>query len=406
MAVAKEKIAPIATPQIVPIKVGFFGGQGSGKTTSAALLALALSKEHHGGAPVFVTDTEPGWQFLRPIFQTEGVELIQRTKPTFKAMLSDIVEAEREGACVWAGDSLTVIWQELMQSFKSKNRGFIPINVWGDIKALWGEYTTSFLNSHMHCFALGRLGNVMEEIQDEQKPEQTKLVKTGTQFKAGGSESFGYEPHLLLELSLERKAKTKAGAKLEGEGRMVHRVDVLKDRTWALNGKVIRWSDKPKYDKGGYRTVYDSIKPHLDRVQQTMAPVRIESGDSSASLIADTGSSVYHERRARRDVLVAEFNASIELLWGGQAKDEKKMRLRVFERIFGFRTKEAAAEAKLEVIERGVRIMQAFERRCKEDPSILEKPEEEILTTLDIDIAAYDMENDADGQEEVTTLFG
>lgn len=407
MATAVTELKPKAatTPAIVPIKVGWFGGQGSGKTTSAAMLALALSKEHHGGAPVFVTDTEPGWQFLKPMFAIEGVELVQRTVPTFKAMLSDIREAEKIGACVWAGDSLTIIWQELMQSFKSKNRGYIPINVWGDIKALWSEYTTAFLNSPMHGFALGRLGNVMEEIEDDDKAGQTKLIKTGTQFKAGGSESFGYEPHLLLELSLERKAKTKAGSRREGEGRMVHRVDVMKDRTWALNGKVIRWSDKPRYDKGGYKTVYDSIKPHFDRVQLTAAPVNIQGGESSASLIADTGASVYHERRQRRDILVAEFNASIELLWGGTAKAEKQMRLKVFERIFGFKSKEAAAEAKLETIERGVRIIQAFERRCKDDPSILDKDEAEILITLDIDIAAYDMEQDADGNEEVTTLF-
>lgn len=178
---------------------------------------------------------------------------------------------------------------------------------------------------------------------------------------------------------------------------MVHRVDVLKDRTWALNGKVIRWSDKPKYDKGGYKTVYESIKPHFDGVQLTLAPVQIQSGDSSASLIADTGSSVYHERRQRRDILVAEFNAAIELLWGGQAKNDKHMRLKVFERIFGFRTKEAAEAAKLEVIERGVRIMQAFERRCKEQPDILLQEEDQILLSLDKDIQAYDAgEGDTD----------
>lgn len=399
MAVAERKIEQQTKPQIVPIKIGWFGPQGSGKTTSAAMLALALSKEHHGGAPVFVTDTEPGWQFLRPMFAVEGVELIQRTVPTFKAMLNDIREAEKLGACVWAGDSLTIIWQELMQSFKARNNGRIPINVWGDIKALWGQYTTAFLNSHMHGFALGRLGNVMEEIEDEQKPGETKLVKTGTQFKAGGSESFGYEPHLLLELSLERKAKTRAGAKREGEGRMVHRVDVLKDRTWALNGKVIRWSDKPRYEKGGYRTVYDSIKPHFDGVQQTMAPVQLETGESSTSLIADTGSSVYHERRARRDVLVAEFIASIELLWGGQDKASKQMRLKVFERIFGFKTKEAAAEAKLEVIERGVRIIQAFEKKTREQPDILLQEEADIFKSLDQVIAISDA--DEDGGDDI-----
>src|SRR5207302_8040252 len=79
-----------AAEKAVPIKLGWFGPQGSGKTTSAALLALALSKEIYGGAPVYVTDTEPGWQFLRPLFQMEGVELIQRTDPTFRAMTANL----------------------------------------------------------------------------------------------------------------------------------------------------------------------------------------------------------------------------------------------------------------------------------------------------------------------------
>ena len=165
---------------------------------------------------------------------------------------------------------LTMIWAELMQSFKEKNRGFIPIDKWGDIREMWNkQYVATFLNTPLCCQALGRIGNVTEEIQDEQNPEKTQLVKVGTRFKAGGGEDFGYEPHLLLEVSLERKAKTKAGSKLEGEGRMVHRVDVMKDRTWALNGKVIRWSDKPGYQKGGYRQVWEAIKPHFEAVQRT-----------------------------------------------------------------------------------------------------------------------------------------
>jgi hypothetical protein len=153
----------------------------------------------YGGAPIFVLDTEPGWQFLkRRVFDVEGIEMHQRTEPTFKAMIASIREAEKLGCCVWAVDSLTIIWQELMQSFQQKNHGEIPINVWGDIKQMWADYTTAFLNSKMNCFALGRLGNEMSEIEDEKKPGRTKLVKTGTKFKAGGGESFGYEPHLLL----------------------------------------------------------------------------------------------------------------------------------------------------------------------------------------------------------------
>lgn len=379
----------VAKAPVVPIKVGWFGGQGAGKTTSAAMLALALSIEHHNRAPVWVTDTEPGWQFLKPIFLTEKVEMVQRTVPTFKAMLKDLRDAEKSGACVWAGDSLTIIWQELMQSFKAKNGGRIPINIWGDIKALWGEYTTLFLNSQMHCFALGRLGNVMEEIQDE-KTGESKLTKVGTAFKAGGSESFGYEPHLLLELSLERKAKVRAGSRMEGEGRMVHRVDVLKDRTWALNGQVIRWSDKTGYAAGGYKSVWNSLKPHFDRVQQTMAIVKIESGQSSADLISDDGNSEFYQKRQRRDLCAEEIKATMELLWGGSGQAEKKLRLQATEQVFGIKSKEAVAALSLDKLERGLKILQAFEKRCKLDGNLLGTSELNILAHLDIDIKEYD----------------
>ena len=377
------------TKQIIPIKVGWFGPQGAGKTTSAALLALALSREVYGGAPVYVTDTEPGWQFLMHLFQIEGVELIQRTEPTFQAMCENLREAETIGACVWNVDTLTIIWAELMQSFKEKNRGFIPIDKWGDIREMWNkQYVATFLNTAMCCQALGRIGNVTEEIQDEQNPEKTKLVKVGTRFKAGGGEDFGYEPHLLLEVSLERKARTKAGSKLEGEGRMVHRVDVMKDRTWALNGKVIRWSDKPGYQKGGYRQVWEAIKPHFDAVQRTARHVQIKTGTSSGALIPDSGESTYHRNRRRRDVLVEELDAAMQLLWGGNGQAEKRIRMLVGEAIFGVRSKSALEQLDLWQVERGVKILKAFEQRVKAEG--MPTGEQGILNLLEIDIRDFD----------------
>lgn len=388
-AIPASNVTQIQPKQIIPIKVGWFGGQGAGKTTSAAMAALALSVECHNRAPVYVTDTEPGWQFLKPLFAVEGVDLVQRTVPTFKGLLNDLRDADKNGACVFAVDSLTIIWQELMQSFKAKNGGRIPINAWGDIKAMWGQYTTTFLNSKMHAFALGRLGNVMEDVADDDKPGTTKLVKTGTQFKAGGGESFGYEPHLLLELSLERKARVKAGSKMEGEGRMVHRVDVLKDRTWALNGKVIRWSDKPAYQKGGYRTVWESLKPHFDRVQQTMAMVTLSDGDST-SMIADNGGSEFYEKRQRRAACSQEITELLDHLFGGSSSDAKHVRREVTRSIFGVLSKETAADMALDKVERGLKILQAFEKRTQREATVIGSSEANILANLDIDIKEFD----------------
>src|ERR1041384_3452535 len=87
----------LATKQqtIIPVKFGFMGEQGTGKTTTAALVAAAISKLYHNGAPIHVTDAELGWQFLNPvIFQPERIPLVQRTVPTFAAMLKDIELAE------------------------------------------------------------------------------------------------------------------------------------------------------------------------------------------------------------------------------------------------------------------------------------------------------------------------
>jgi hypothetical protein len=110
------------------------------------------------------------------------------------------------GACCWIVDPLTLIWNELLDSFKQK-LGYIPIDKWQDVRQLWnGDYIRYFLNCGMNCLALGRLGNDFEEREETLKngETKTKLVKVGTKFKAGGGESFGYEPHLLLELSVER----------------------------------------------------------------------------------------------------------------------------------------------------------------------------------------------------------
>jgi hypothetical protein len=380
-----------AKKTIVPIKAGVYGSQGSGKSTTAALIAAAFSAEYCNRAPVFVVDPEAAWPFLkRRIFDVEGVNLILKPYRSFKSLHDSIREAENAGACAWIADPITLHWAELMQTYQG-NKGFVAIDQWGDIRRVWNDYVQAFLNSPMTCIASGRLGNEFDEReeQDSRGNVRTKTVKVGTKFKAGGGESFGYEPHLLLEMSLERKAKRTKGQEISGEGRMVHRADVLKDRTWALNGLVLRWSDKSSYQKGGYRQVWDSVKPHFLEVQATMGQAIVGS-DTSEDLVQPNGKSDYYEQKQRKDVLGAELHASMEMLWGGQSKDAKSTRMKVFEHIFGFRTKEAADAAPLGTIERGVRILQAFERRCKKDGSILVSSEDNILANLDIDIREYD----------------
>jgi hypothetical protein len=286
-------------------------------------------------------------------------------------MLQDIRDAEQAGACVYIVDQLTTMWQEIMQSFKAKNGGYIPINVWGDIRQTWNEYVIAFRNSPMHCIAIGRLGNVMDEIQDEDKPGKTTLVKTGTTFKAGGSESFGYEPDLLFELSLERKARVRAGSRMEGEGRMIHRADVLKDRTWALNGRIFRWGDKPRYEPGGYRAVWADLKPHFDYVQQTIEQVKLEEG-SSVEVIADDGRGDYYRQLRLKQSCLEDWDATMELLFPGSAALMKRSRAIVGEAITGVRSRTRFEQLRVDQLQHCVGVLFALERRLKAEPPATE----------------------------------
>lgn len=375
---------PLTVPS--PMKFGMYGAQGAGKTVTAALLAAAISAQFYNRAPVYVVDPDMAWQFpKRRIFAVEGIELIQRPYRSFKQMADSFHEAEKLGCCCWIVDPLTLVWTELLDTFRG-NKSFIPIDAWGPIRQVWNEYIQTFLNSKMNCFALGRLGNDFEEQEEAQQngDVKTKLVKVGTKFKAGGGESFGYEPHLLLEMSLERKSKRVRSQVREGEGRMVHRADVLKDRTWMLNGKVLRWSDKSSYERGGYRQVWESIRPHYNEVQE-MARVQSIPG-SSAALVNASGDSEFYEKRQRRECTSAEIKACLDLFFAGQGKEEKQLRLAVNDLLFGVKSKEAADALPYEKLERGLRILHAYEKI----PAKKMDSSQVVLTEMTACIAEYD----------------
>ena len=57
--------------------------------------------------------------------------------------------------------------------------------------------------------------------------------------------------------------------------------------------------------------------------------------------------------------------ATLDLLWGGSSAVEKRMRVLVTEHIFGIKSKEAVAGFSLDKLERGLKILQTFEKRVR-----------------------------------------
>jgi hypothetical protein len=196
---------------------------------------------------------------------------------------------------------------------------------------------------------------------------------------------------MVIRMSLEQKPKKRNGVLLEGEGRMVHCGYVLKDRTTVSNGFCFRWSDKAGYKVGGYRDVWSSFKAHFAALQET-ENVTLDVNASSADLIDRNGDSEWYRRQQKLDVLRAELKATLELLFGGQTKEAKRLRMLVTEKLFGFLSQEGADSASLDKIERGVRILQSFQERARKDAKVLAGGEADVLAELDKDVAAYDTE--------------
>jgi hypothetical protein len=370
-----------AKAKIVPVKIGFMGEQGTGKTASAGLLAAALSKQFHGGAPIHVTDPELGWGFLDPvIFQKERIPFVQYTVPTFAAMLQDLRRADREGACVWAVE-LGKIWIEIIRTLQKAKP-----DTWGmDMRSMWDDFVAQFLNSKLHCLVLGRIQDVIEQVLTESGA--VKSIKVGEGMKAGGQKNnFGYEPHLVIRMNLEQKPRVKKGKTFEEEGRMVHRAHITKDRSWALNGKVFRWPDRDGYQAGDFKFVWQSLAPHFAAVQLTKGFALLDSTATSDGLIDADGNSEFYAMRQRKDAMSAEIKACLDLSFAGRGKEEVQVRLAVTDLIFGVKSKEAADTLPLEQLERGLRILHSYENFPKHNMDTREA----VLSQIAEAIVEYD----------------
>ena len=65
-----------ATNKMAYAKVGIYGGQGAGKSRTAAEIAIGLYKHAKLTKPVAMFDTEPGASFLIPLFERAGIEFM------------------------------------------------------------------------------------------------------------------------------------------------------------------------------------------------------------------------------------------------------------------------------------------------------------------------------------------
>lgn len=333
-------------------KFGFEGPPGSGKTTTAALLAAGISKEFYGGAPVVWVDSENGASFIRPIFVAEKIDLLVVPTRALSTLIKSVDEAYKAGACVLVPDSMTKFWTTLVTNYMKEHdiKSYKQmLSHWPAVKDPWREWADLFISAHVHMIACGRGGFEYDQVDviDDDGNINTETVKGD--YKMKGEGEFGHEPDVNLHFqsmtdpnapkSVKTQTKKKVGTgdnqrivrgKVEMVApRKIHVATVQKGRVWQLNGKAFQWADRDAYKPGEYKFVLDCFRPYLEALNIGGKHTPVSAGENPFKRGESNGS------HARKQKALEVWGATMSIIFPSQTTEDKQRRRLVGERITG-----------------------------------------------------------------------
>lgn len=299
-----------ARNEMAYLKAGFYGEAGSGKSFTSSRIAIGLVKYIKAKKPVMYFDTETGSDFLIRQFTEAGIELHTFKSRAFSDLLVAVDEAEKT-ASVMIIDSITHVWNELIESYMKKlELKRLSLKHWIPLKTTWREFTTRYVNSKLHIIVCGRSADKWEEVEDPEDGSK-ELRKTGTKMRT--ETEMGYEPSLLVELEAVQLTARAGGA-------YVHRAYVKKDRFDVINGHV--------FDQPGF----ESFLPHISLLNLGGEHKALEQGRNSTAMFErnDIGA----RKVETREILIEKIGNEIKLIYPGQNEADKTARLKLMEKIF------------------------------------------------------------------------
>jgi hypothetical protein len=330
------------------LKAGLFGFAGSGKTMTASLLMIATILEcrrrdiEQARKPVYFQSTEPGVDFVMPIFKHFEVPLLVTRRRDFASVIPAVDEAEENGSG-YIIDSVTHPWTEFMEAYMRKTRRrFITFEDWRFLKQEWNVFTSRFMNSRIHAISCGRAG--FEYDYHEREDGKKELEKTGVKVKTEGE--FAFEPSLLV--LMEREVGL--------DNRVTRVANVIKDR-WAVidgmsiqleqarevrakidtKGRVIEPEHQVKYTyEDLLAQTWEAFKPHVVKLNLGGEHKSIDTTSESGSLVDDDGRGKWEQKKLAKEVLIEKIASLLEENGaGGASADAKKKRIDLYKRHFG-----------------------------------------------------------------------
>lgn len=346
-------------------KAAFEGFAGTGKTYTAAKVAIGLHKRVGSKKPVIIFDTEKAAKFLKSMFAAEGIEVLVRESKSL-ADLKETMTRMREGASdVLIIDSISHVWEDFLKSYAEKvRRTRLEFQDWGVIKPTWKtEFSDVFVRDPYHIIMTGRAGYEYEnEINKE--TGKREIYKSGIKMKVEGETA--YEPDLLV--LMERMQEMEGGSikKVTRQG------IVIKDRSTVIDGKV--------FENPDFKDFAPAIEVMLE------APEKLETtAERDAGTLFRTEEEKYEWKQMKKRWL-EEIENYLVSVWPGQSADQKKLKIDAIQFAFNTMSWTVVESLRPEALEAGFAKVQEFVRKhtalqsaeMSGEPVKVEKPAKKV----------------------------
>lgn len=343
-----------ATNKMSFAKVGLYGTAGSGKTHTAARIAIGLHQFTKATKPVGFFDTEPAASYVIPLFEKAGVEfLVYDESRALRDLMAFMDEAE-ESCSVVIIDSITHVWREAQESYLAKvNEGrkrsnkkplaALEFQHWRPIKAAWAEFTDRFLSSKVHAIVCGRAGQIYEYQDKDDGSGKKELISTGTRMAT--EKELGYEPSLLIEMIADRQ-----------DGKIVNVALIQKDRADKLNGQEIPMPD------------FEKLKPHFEALVVGGAHFESMNQRDSKEMFPDADEPGWDKEKQQRDIWCEEIQGLLVKHYPGATAIEKKAKADLLDKFFETRSWTKIESLRSTVIKAGFEKLRAHLEPPAGDP--------------------------------------
>jgi hypothetical protein len=311
------------------LRVGLQGKGGSGKTRTAAELAIGVREYFKLPGPIAFFDTEPGAGYIAPLVRKRtGLDLLVHDGRALDDLIEMAKDCAEHGVSVFIVDSVTHVWREACQAFIDKiNSGYarkgwskridkLEFQHYAPIKRKWGEWTDAFLNLSLHIIVCGRAGD--EYAYEENDDGKKELRVVGTKMKAEAE--FGFEPSLGVEM-LREQVPAKSGRGFE----IVRRAVVIKDRFGVMDGHNC---ENPTFDF--FRPHVELLRPELHRPIDTSPKTQYD--------VDAGGDDEWARERRARDIACEEIQGLLISAYPSGAGADKKAKLDALEQHFNTRS--------------------------------------------------------------------